>query len=64
MNWQPRANLRVIREKMDDITVRIKNRSNQIQTLEAGVEAKPKALQATVEDLIPDEDLILGEVSS
>lgn len=54
--------IRVIREKMEDITRRIKHRSNQIQELSAGSEAAPKVLQANVEDLAPDNEIISGGI--
>ncbi len=52
--------IRAIREKTNDITNRIKERNTQIQELNAGTESQPKALQATVENLVPDEELIAG----
>ena len=56
--------MRAIRDKMDDIKVRIEDRSRQIQALSAGPEAKPKALQAAVEDLMPDQELISEGIDS
>lgn len=53
-------NMRTIREKMNDIAARIRARSEQIHELSSGTEAEPKALQATVEELVPDEDIIIG----
>ena len=52
--------MRAIRDKMSDIKVRIENRSKQIRELGTGPEAKPKTLQAKVEDLVPDEALLEG----
>ena len=56
--------LQAIREKTNDITARIRNRTGQIQALESGPEAAPKALEAAIADIVPDEDLIVGEVNS
>jgi regulator of protease activity HflC (stomatin/prohibitin superfamily) len=53
-------NMRTIREKMDDIAARIQTRSKQIHELSSGSAVEPKALQATVEDLVPDEEVIIG----
>jgi hypothetical protein len=54
--------MRAIQGKMNDITQRIESRSDQIQELSVGPEVKPKALQATVGDLAPDEEIIYGGI--
>lgn len=54
--------MRAIRDKMNDIEVRIEERSRQIQELNAGPpETKPKALQAKVEDIMPTTEEIISE---
>ena len=54
--------MRAIRDKMNVIKARIEDRSRQIQELSAGPpEAKPKALQAKVEDIMPTTEEIISE---
>jgi hypothetical protein len=58
-----REDIEEIRQKMDKITVRIKERARRIQeieTIDRGIEAEPKALQAKVDDLVPGEDEIIA----
>lgn len=56
--------MRTIREKMNDITVRIEQRSQQIEALSTGATSKEEAMQAEVENLIPDEEMMLGGIDS
>jgi regulator of protease activity HflC (stomatin/prohibitin superfamily) len=60
------ADIADIRQKMDKIMTRIRERSKKIQDMQAfnaGDEAAPKALQATVADLVPDEAIVSGGMS-
>ena len=56
--------MRAIRDKMNVIKARIEDRSRQIQELSAGPETKPKVLQATIEDLLPGEELMSEGIES